>query len=221
MTTAGERLITDIAGLKVLFAMAAEQEYGPRLKGAITPLMTGVGPVEAAAAVGGALGALSAHAMLPDLLVSLGSAGSRTLAHAEIYQVASVSYRDIDASALGFEKGVVPFLGESRVIDIPYRLPDVPAASLSTGGAVISDSAYDAIDADMVDMETYAVVRAACRFGVPTIGLRGISDGRGALTGLHDWTEYLHILDEKLADAISGFRDHVASGRFALTRSIA
>jgi adenosylhomocysteine nucleosidase len=216
MTTAGERLIADIAGLKVLFAMAAEPEYGPRLQGAIKPLMTGVGPVEAAAAVGGALRALSAGRRLPDLVFCLGSAGSRTLEHAAIYQVASVSYRDVDASALGVEKGVVPFLGEPRVLEIPYRLPDIPAASLSTGGAVISGDTYDAIDADMVDMETYAVVRAARRFGVPTIGLRGISDGRGALTGMHDWREYLHVLDEKFASAIAAFCGHVASGRFNL-----
>ena len=34
----------------------------------------------------------------PDLVVSLGSAGSRTLEQTEIYQAVSVSYRDIDAS---------------------------------------------------------------------------------------------------------------------------
>ena len=216
MTTAGERLIADIAGLKVLFAMAAEPEYGPHLQVAIKPLMMGVGPVEAAAAVGGTLGALSAGRRLPDLVFCLGSAGSRTLEHAAIYQVASVSYRDVDASVLGVEKGVVPFLGEPRVLEIPYRLPDIPAASLSTGGAVIAGAAYNAIDADMVDMETYAVVRAARRFGVPTIGLRGISDGQGALTGMQDWREYLHVLDEKFASAIAAFRGHVASGRFNL-----
>ena len=216
MTTAGERLITDVAGLKVLFAMAAEQEYGPRLKAAITPLMTGVGPVEAAATVGGALGALSASRSLPDLVFSLGSAGSCTLEHAAIYQVASVSYRDIDASAVGIEKGVVPFLGEPRVIEIAPRIPGIAVASLSTGGAVISGAGFDAIDADMVDMETYAVVRASRRFGVPTIGLRGISDGRGALTGMHDWLEYLHVIDEKLADAVARFREAVAEGAFQL-----
>jgi adenosylhomocysteine nucleosidase len=218
---AAERLIADIAGLKVLFVMAAEPEYGPRLRAAITPLMTGIGPVEAAAAVGGALGSLGERGTLPDLVFSLGSAGSRTLKHAEIYQVASVSYRDIDASVLGVERGVIPFLDEPRVIAIPERIPDIPAASLSTGGEVISGDAYDAIDADMVDMETYAVLRAARRFGVATIGLRGISDGRNALTGMHDWRKYLHVLDEKLAAAIAAFRRDVASGRFTLNGAAA
>jgi adenosylhomocysteine nucleosidase len=211
-----ERHLHDIGGLKVLFAMAAEPEYGPRLKAEITPLMTGVGPVEAAAVIGGALGALSARGLLPDLVFSLGSAGSRSLEHAAIYQVASVSYRDMDASVLGVEKGVVPFLGQPRVIEIAPRIPGIPAASLSTGGAVISGTGYDAIDADMVDMETYAVVRAARRFGVPTIGLRGISDGRGELTGMHDWREYLHVIDAKLAAAVAQFRRAVEDGTFRI-----
>ena len=181
--------------------MATEQEYGPHLKTRIVPLITGVGPVEAAVGTAAALGELDRAGSLPSLVFSLGSAGSPKLEHAAVYQIASVAYRDMDASLLGFEKGVTPFLGEPAVIAIPYRIPDIPAASISTGGAVISGAGYDAIAADMVDMETYAVLRAARRFGVPMIGLRGISDGRTDLTGLHDWIEYLHVIDEKLAAA--------------------
>ncbi len=151
----------------------------------------------------------------PDLVFSLGSAGSRTLEHAGIYQIASVAYRDMDASLLGFPKGATPFLDEPAVIPIAERIPDVATASVSTGGAIISGAGYDAIDADMVDMESYAVLRAARRFAVPMIGLRGISDGRSDLTGLHDWTEYLHLIDEKLAATLEEFAGHVASGRFS------
>ena len=51
---------------------------------------------------------------------------------------------------------------------------------------------------------------------MPMIGLRGISDGRGALKGMHDWTEYLHVIDEKLAQVLDRFRGHVAAGEFDL-----
>ena len=54
----------------------------------------------------------------------------------------------------------------------------LPSARLATGASVVSGAGYDAIDADMVDMETFAVVRAAARFDVPVLGLRGVSDGR-------------------------------------------
>ncbi|MFN3520539.1 MAG: 5'-methylthioadenosine/S-adenosylhomocysteine nucleosidase, partial [Sphingomonas sp.] len=37
-----------MGGRRVLFVMAIDAEYGPHLQARITPLMTGVGPVEAA-----------------------------------------------------------------------------------------------------------------------------------------------------------------------------
>lgn len=54
-------LATDeLAGRKVLFVMAATAEYGPALRRRIRPLMTGVGPIEAALGTGIALNALRA-----------------------------------------------------------------------------------------------------------------------------------------------------------------
>lgn len=208
--------LSQIGGLSVLFVMATEQEYGPHLKARITPVITGIGPVAAAVGTAAALGELDRAGGLPSLVVSLGTAGSARLEHAGIYQVASVAYRDMDASLLGFEKGVTPFSGEPTAIAIPYRIPGVAVASISTGGAVISGAGYDVIAAEMVDMETYSVFQAARRFGVPMIGLRAISDGRSDLTGLHDWIEFLHVLDEKLAATLDAFASHVAAGRFSL-----
>jgi adenosylhomocysteine nucleosidase len=205
-----------IGDLSVLFVMATEQEYGPHLKARMVPVITGVGPVEAAVGTSAALGELDRAGRLPSLVVSLGTAGSATLEHAGIYQVASVAYRDMDASLLGFEKGVTPFTGEPAVVPIHNRIPDIPAASISSGAAVISGKGYDTVPAAMVDMETYSVYQAARRFGVPMIGLRAISDGRADLSGLHDWLEFLHILDEKLALTLDAFAGHVAAGRFRL-----
>lgn len=211
-----ERHIAAFGDLAVLFVMATEQEYGEHLRRQIDPLITGVGPIEAAACLGAVLAMLAERGRLPDLVFSLGSAGSRRLEHAGVYQAGSVCYRDMDASALGVEKGVTPFLDEPAVALIPWRIAGVPVASISTGGAIISGPAYDPIASDMVDMESYAIYRTAKRFGLPMIGLRGISDGRNDLTGLHDWTEYLHVLDEKLAAIIQSFGDDVRAGRFQL-----
>jgi adenosylhomocysteine nucleosidase len=207
--------LTAFGGRRFLFVMATQHEYGPHLRRKITPLITGVGPVEAAVATAAALAELAAEKALPDAVVSLGSAGSRTLDHAGLYQIASVSYRDMDATALGFDKGKTPFLDLPVVVSVPARLPGIPSASIATGASIVSGAAYDGIDADMVDMESFAVLRAADRFGVPMIGLRGISDGRADLTGLHDWTEYLHIIDEKLASAVDLMANAITDGRIS------
>ena len=202
--------------LPVLFVMATEQEYGPALKKRIHPLITGVGPVEAASVTSEVLARLKAEGELPHLVFSLGSAGSRNLEHAEVYQLASVSYRDMDCSPLGFPRGVVPFLDEAGVIPIPQQIPGIASASIATGASIVSGNAYDAIEADMVDMESYAVYRAAKRFGVPMIGLRGITDGKTELSRYEDWADYLEIVDRKLAADIDRFFAAVESGGFSL-----
>ncbi|MCW0982845.1 5'-methylthioadenosine/S-adenosylhomocysteine nucleosidase [Agrobacterium deltaense] len=208
--------LSHVADKSILFVMAASAEYGPHLQARIAPLMTGVGPVEAAISVTAILAGLDAADHLPDLVVSLGSAGSRTLDQTGIYQATSVSYRDMDASAFGFEKGRTPFLDLPAEVALPLRIPDIAEARLSTGANVVSGAAYGAIDADMVEMETYAVLRACQRFGVPLVSLRGISDGKADVNHVDDWTEYLHIIDEKLADAVDRLCRAIEDGVIAL-----
>jgi adenosylhomocysteine nucleosidase len=203
-----------IAGRQVLFVMAADAEYGVFLRTRISPLMTGVGPVEAAVVLTKELARLAMHDDLPDLVVSLGSAGSAKLDQAEVYQVSSVSYRDMDASAFGFEKGKTPFLDLPIAVELPLRIPGIPTATLSTGANVVSGAAYQSIDADMVEMETFAILRACQSFGVPLIGLRGISDGRHDVNHIDDWTQYLHIIDKKLALAVDSLQTALEDGVF-------
>lgn len=199
--------------LPILFVMAAQPEYGPALRARIQPLMTGIGPIEAAVQMTAALARMD---RLPRLIVSLGSAGSARLAQTEVYQVGAVAWRDMDASALGFAWGCTPLLDLPRVIDLPHRIPGLPVASLSTGADIVSGPAYAAIEEDMVDMETFAHLRAAQNFGVPLIGLRGISDGAADLGGMDDWTRYLQVIDGKLAAAVDLLHKALAQGRLVL-----
>ena len=191
-----------LAGRRVLFVMAVEAEYGAELRARIQPLMTGIGPVEAAVQLTAALAEMRASGELPELVVSLGSAGSRVLEQAAVYQVSAVEYRDMDASALGFARGETPLSGLPVRVPLSLQIPDLRHASIATGGSIVSGAAYDAITTDMVDMETFAVLRSCQRFGLPLIGLRGISDGAEELSQLSDWTQYLHLVDERLAEAV-------------------
>ena len=186
----------------VLFLMATELEYGEHLKKIIKPDIIGVGPIEAAIHTTKILSAMKNENRLPDLVVSLGSSGSQKLEQTEVYQVSSVSWRDMDATVLGVEKGVTPFLDLPATVDMPTLIPDFPSASLSTGGSVVSGDGYKNIETDMVDMETYAVLRSCQTFNVALFGLRGISDGQKELERAMDWRQYLHIVDEKLANAL-------------------
>jgi adenosylhomocysteine nucleosidase len=184
----------------ILYLMAAEAEYGSALRRRIMPRMIGVGPVEAAVNTTRILAAMTDN--LPRLVVSLGSAGSRRLEHCGVYQAISVAYRDMDASPLGFAKGVTPFLEMPATLPLEPLVDGLVPATLSTGGKVISDADYDGVAEDMVDMETFAILRACQAFGVPLLALRGISDGREPLAGIDDWTRYLDVIDERLAAAV-------------------
>jgi adenosylhomocysteine nucleosidase len=196
----------------ILYVMAAPVEYGPHLKSRINPLMTGIGPVEAAIVVTEALTTLEAANRMPAIVVSLGSAGSAVLEQTGVYQASSVSYRDMDASPLGFEPGITPLLDLPATLELGPFVPGIPRATLSTGANVVSGAAYDRIGTDMVDMETYAVLRVCQRFTLPLIALRGISDGDRELQQLEDWRQYLHIVDEKLAHAVDLLEAAISEG---------
>ncbi len=163
-----------------------------------------------------AISDLKANKQLPDLIISLGSAGSRELVQTEIYQATSVSYRDMDASLLGFEKGKTPYLDQPAKLELSPLIPGLKQADLSTGAKVISGSDYDAIDAQMVDMESFALKRVCQTFDLPLIAIRGISDGDEELSGHHSWTQYLHIIDEKLAVIIDQLETQIKEEKLEL-----
>ena len=196
----------------ILYVMATELEYGSELKSRITPLITGVGPVEAALSLSEELTKLAIDDRLPLLVVSLGSAGSAQLEQCGLYQAQSVSWRDMDASPIGFERGVVPFLDQPATMPLGPFVPGIPLATLSTGADIVSGRGYDRITEHMVDMETYAVLRACQRHGLPLIALRGISDGDQELGAIADWTQYLGIIDAKLGEAVDRLEAAVNAG---------
>lgn len=201
--------------MSILYLMAAKAEFGPHLAARIQPTMIGIGPVEAALATTRILA--ERHESLPSLVVCLGSAGSHRLTQCGVYQAISVSYRDMDASALGFPKGVTPLLDLPPTLDLVPTVAGLVPATLSTGANVVTGPAYDALVEDMVDMETFAVKRACQTFGVPLLGLRGISDGDETVSRIEDWTQYLHIIDERLAEAVDLVETAFAAGEIDLS----
>jgi adenosylhomocysteine nucleosidase len=66
-------------------------------------------------------------------------------------------------------------------------------------------------------METYSVLRACQRFDLPLVALRGISDGAEELREIGDWTRYLNIVDQRLAQAVDILERAVAEGTLTTT----
>lgn len=192
-------------GVKALVVMAADAEYGADLKAlGINPLITGVGPVQAASMLTYALSELSRMPRLsqPDVILNIGSAGSATLEQGQVYRVSGASYRDMDASPFGFPKGQTPFSPIPAVIGFPALMQGFPAASCSTGANVVAD--HNGVDAEMSDMEFAALADVAMKFKMPVIGFKGISDGKAPLNGdLKGWTELLPVIDRNLAIAVT------------------
>ncbi|MEM6985340.1 MAG: 5'-methylthioadenosine/S-adenosylhomocysteine nucleosidase [Pseudomonadota bacterium] len=203
--------IKSVGAKSILYVMAAAPEYGPHLRARFSPLFTGIGPIESALSLGAALARLHQADALPDLVVSLGSAGSRSLPMASVHQATSVSYRDMDASVLGFPVGCTPLLDEPAVATLDAWVPDLPSVHLATGASVVSGEAYAAVEADMVDMETYAVYRACRVFDCDLAALRGVSDGAEPLAELADWTRFLAVIDERLAEVVDRLEAAVAA----------
>jgi adenosylhomocysteine nucleosidase len=201
--------------ITALVVMATDHEYGAHLKQlGIKPLITGVGPVQAAIELTHALVRL-AHAKppcRPDVILNLGSAGSATLEQGAVYRVARSLYRDMDASAFGFAKGQTPFSPHPATIEAAPIMPDFPSASCSSGANVVSDHLISG--ADLADMEYSALNDVAMRFGIALIGFKGVSDGAKPLTGdLVQWTELLPVIDKNLAEAIVSLKARIAQGQ--------
>lgn len=118
----------------------------------------------------------------------------------------------MDASALEFARDQTSFLDLEPVQPLSPQNAGLEGARLSTGTSIVSGAAYDGIDAEMLDMETFAVLWACQSFRVPLVAMRRISDGAVELAHVDDWTQYLHIIDERLATAVELIEVAVATG---------
>jgi adenosylhomocysteine nucleosidase len=195
-----------IDGVSILTLIAATSEYGQKMQQAgINPEFIGIGPIEASFNTTKILMEKKLNNKLPDVIFSVGTAGSDCLTQATLYQINTASYRDMNAVAFGFDKGVTPFADYPKTFHLKTLFKDMPTATIATGASVInkqgcSGVTFADIDADCVDMETYAVIRVAYHFNIPVIGLRGISDGKHESKGIASWEEYLTTIDSKIAD---------------------
>ncbi len=147
----------------VVSATKAEAAYVPDGLGV---LVCGVGKVEAVVRTAEAISRLR-----PDLVVNAGTCGALREGVTGLFEPSAVVNHDFDAAgirALGFD------------VEDELALPGGDGSVLATGDRFVTDPVVRdglATRASLVDMEGYAVVRAAQAFDVPVRLVKVVSDG--------------------------------------------
>lgn len=151
-------------------------------------LVTGAGKVNAATATTAAC-----LRWLPGLLVNAGTAGALTGGHTGTHEIGEVRQHDLDDTMLHRLTG--------RHFGPPLRLRD-DGPVLVTGDVFVADPVIRdrlaASGADLVDMEGYAVARAARAAGVPVRLVKHVSDGADEAAVLH-WPDLVAACSRELA----------------------
>ena len=174
------KLHRDISLDLPLLVVALEEEATHLHISELPVLVTGVGKICAASALSAVL-----SRRRPSRLVNLGTAGALKDGLAGTHVVGRVIQHDFD------DRGIHALTGEhfGAPIDLGSAGP-----VLASGDVFINDTEARgrlAAQADLVDMEGYAVARVAREFGLDVMLVKEISDGASEGRGAHGsrpWT---------------------------------
>jgi adenosylhomocysteine nucleosidase len=168
----------------LLIVMALPQESRGRLEAAGARLLyTGVGKVNAAAALARRLAELRVSGRPLPLVVNLGTAGSRRLASHTLAACNRFVQRDMDVTGLGFEAGVTPFDETPAIIEFPPVLPQLAQHLCSTADSFATHR--HTVDGDVVDMEAFALARVCVAERAGFGCVKYVTDGADADSAAH------------------------------------
>lgn len=160
------RLCGEIRGDRPLIVAAVEEEAA-RLDDRFPVLITGMGKVNAATALAVTL----SGGEPPGEIVNLGTAGALKEGFHGLHVISRVLQHDLDTTLLHTLSG--------RVYGAPLTVAKAPGPTLATGDTFVTDPVVRdrlAEEADLVDMEGYAIVAVARRLGVPVRVVKYVSD---------------------------------------------
>lgn len=186
------RLLGTIAPDRPLLVVAVREEAA-HLDDRLPVLLTGIGKVNAAAA----LATVLARGEQPSEVINLGTAGALRPGWEGTHHVTQVIQHDFDSPALLALTG--------RTYGPPLVVGKGEGPILATGDLFVSDPAARerlAEHADLVDMEGYAVATVAHRAGLPVRLVKHVSDeaGDGAV---HSWREAVDDCARHLAEWVA------------------
>ena len=144
-----------------LVVMALDIESRGVFEGAgVSVLYTGVGKVNAAAALARRLAEYRCSGRPMPLVVNFGSAGSRLFTAGSVVACRRFVQRDIDVSGLGFPVGVTPVEDGPHELEFPAVFAGLPEGICGTGDSFAMGAPH--LPCDVIDMEAYALAKA-CR----------------------------------------------------------
>ncbi len=180
--------------LHTLIAFALEAESDNQFTDlANNVVYTGVGKVNAAHALTLAL-AQKPHC---NLVINMGTAGSQVFKTGEVVCIHRFMQHDMDVSPLGFAVGETPFDAVPAIIETNKVLPHLPAATCASGDRFVTGNWPK--DADVLDMEAYAMAKVCLKMNVPFLCLKYISDGADD-SAATDWPTALKNAAKALRD---------------------
>jgi adenosylhomocysteine nucleosidase len=164
--------------------MALPQESRGLLERAgALPLYTGVGKVNAAAALARRLAELRCAGTPPSLVVNMGTAGSRGVAPHSLVACNRFIQRDMDVRGLGFPAGVTPFDDAPAMLEFPPLFTRLPQLVCSTADSFATH--LHAVDGDVVDMEAFALARVCIFENARFACVKYVTDGADADSAAH------------------------------------
>lgn len=178
--------------------MALPQESRGRLERAGAHLLySGVGKVNAAAALARRLAELRCTGTPPALVVNMGTAGSRAIAPHTLVACNRFIQRDMDVSGLGFPPGVTPFDAAPAMLDFPPVFTQLPQVICSTADSFATNR--HSVDGDVVDMEAFALARVCVAENARFACVKYVTDGADADSAAH-WEAALDAAAQAFAD---------------------
>jgi len=169
---------------KPLIVMALPQESRGLLERAgAQVLYSGVGKVNAAAALARRLAELRCGGTPVSLVINLGTAGSRTIAAHTLVACHRFGQRDMDVSGMGFPVGVTPFDDTPALIEFPIVFPYLPQKLCTSGDSFATH--MHAVESDVVDMEAFAFAKVCLGERVAFACVKYITDGADSDSAAH------------------------------------
>jgi adenosylhomocysteine nucleosidase len=182
----------ELANTLVVAALQAELA-GVFEAAGVPVLYCGVGKVNAAIALMRELSRYAQQGQSPPLVINFGSAGSRRHETGRMVACQEFVQRDMDASGLGFKRGVTPFDEAPARLTFDSVFIDLPSVVCGSGDsfATALDRNDGDLDYEIVDMEAYALAKVCWQEDARFACAKYVTDGADH-SAADDWQRNVH-----------------------------